>query len=249
MYSTIVVDDEVAQQELMVSILGKYFPQFRVMCCCRSVEEGAQKIIEHQPQLVMLDISMGDGTGFDLLNQIDVRNFDVIFCTSHNDYALNAFRVAAVDYLLKPVDKEHLEIALSRFEEKMRNRQTVNNLDLLMQNYHSMSADKARIVLPTQTGMVVMDINKIVRCESDNAYTTFYFTDNTKMLTSTSIKECEQMLTQYDFFRIHNSHVVNLRCVKEYVKGDGGYVKMTDGSTADVSRHRKEEFLRALRKG
>ena len=247
-YSCIIVDDEVHQLEHLTRLLQTYFPSYRLLTTASSAEKGAEQIRLLQPDLVFLDVVMPPETGFDLLEKIPSRGFDVIFCTSFDKYAIHAFKVSAVDYLLKPFGVEELRMALRKFEEKKLIEQRLNHVELLLENRRKNGMEHDRVALPTQNGFMSVEVKDIVRCEADNMYTTFYFTNKSTFIVSKNMKECEEILAEYDFIRIHTSHLVNLRHVKEYLRGDGGRVIMADGSQVEVSRRKKEDFVRAFRK-
>ena len=247
-YSCIIVDDEKPQQEILKGMLTKGFADYRLEAICSSVDEGIKKIKSIKPQLVFLDVQMPPKTGFDLLNSFDTINFEIIFTTSFEHFAIKAFKFSAIDYLLKPFSEEDLAIALKKFEAKNAVQNSLKNVQNLLMNINQNTSDKARIALPTMSGFVFAQVNDIIRCESDNNYTTFYFNDKGSLMVSKTLKDCEELLEEYQFFRIHASHLINMRYIKEYIKGDGGQVKMTDGSVVDVSRRKKDEFLQHLNK-
>ncbi|MCW5910124.1 MAG: response regulator transcription factor [Cyclobacteriaceae bacterium] len=199
-----------------------------------------------KPDLLLSDVILPPHTSFDLLHTLDHIPFEIIFITSFEEFAIKAFRLAAVDYLLKPVAATDLITALDRFRQRKQAHESAHHIQHLLANLQRPVAE-ARIALPTLTGFLFVAIKDIVRCESDNTYTTFYTLDKQNIIVSRTLKECEQMLGDYRFFRVHNSHLVNLDYITEYVKGEGGIVKMTDGSHVDVSRRRKDEFLKRLK--
>jgi two-component system LytT family response regulator len=246
--TVIIVDDEKHQQERMAEMLSKNFPGYPVAAICSSVREGVKRIDALKPALVFLDVVMPPETGFDLLDQVGDRSFEVIFTTSYEEYAIRAFRVSAVDYLLKPFAVEDLRLALQKFEKKKSMPVSFNHLEILLHNLRKNTPGDAAIALPTSKGFLRVKVEDIIRCEADNMYTTFFFRDKSQHVISKNLKECEEMLLEYNFIRTHLSHLINLRYVKEYLRGDGGSVIMIDGSTADVSRNRKEDFLKAFKK-
>jgi two-component system LytT family response regulator len=247
-FSCVIVDDEKPQQEILSGMLAKSFPSYYLEAICSSVDEGIKKIKIIKPALVFLDVQMPPKTGFDLLSSLDQINFEVIFTTSFEHFAIKAFKFSAIDYLLKPFSEEDLAIALKKFEDKHAVQNSLKNVQNLLLNINQNTSDKARIALPTMSGFVFAQVNDIIRCESDNNYTTFYFNDKSHLMVSKTLKDCEELLEEYRFFRVHASHLINMRFIKEYIKGDGGQVKMTDGSVVDVSRRKKDEFLHQLNK-
>ncbi|MBX2899809.1 MAG: response regulator transcription factor [Cyclobacteriaceae bacterium] len=208
--------------------------------------DSARTQLQHlQPDLVFCDVLLPPHTSFDLLLTLRHIPFEIIFTTSFEEFAIKAFRLAAVDYLLKPVAATDLLKALDKFRQRKEVNETTQHLHHLLQNLQQPS--QARVALPTLTGFLFVAVQDIVRCESDNTYTTFYTIDKQRIIVSRTLKECEQMLDEYRFFRVHNSHLVNHRYIVEYIKGEGGQVRMADGAFVDVSRRRKEEFLKWLK--
>ncbi len=247
-YRVLIIEDEVHQQKRLCSLLKNAHPQFDVIGIASTIHEGKELLRQDVPDLVFLDVMLPPYTSFDLLSQLSSISFDLIFTTSFEEYAVRAFRLAAVDYLLKPVDEKELALALQKFTEKKSLKESAGHIKNLLANLQMPQPGLTKIALPTLTGFIFVAIKDILRCESDNTYTTFYTLDKRKIIVSKTLKECEQMLNDYPFFRVHNSHLINLDYINEYIKGEGGIVKMTDGSHIDVSRRRKDEFLRQLKR-
>ena len=239
----ILEDDPQAIDTLRTCLHG--ITDMNVIGQATDIETGHALLLQLKPDLVISDVWLPPHTSFDLWQNFNPIPFEIIFTTSFEEFAIKAFRLAAVDYLLKPVTPAELSLALDKFRQRQHLRENTHNLGYLLANLQR--PNQARIALPTLTGFLFIPIQDIVRCESDNTYTTFYTRDNQKIVVSRTLKECEQMLGDYRFFRIHNSHLINLDYVKEYIKGEGGFVKMIDGSQVDVSRRRKDEFLKLLR--
>jgi two-component system LytT family response regulator len=246
-YKTVIVDDEKHQQEKLIGMLSSNFPQIDIVAVCDGVDEGVERIINLKPQLIFLDVIMPPLTGFDLLERISERTFEVIFTTSFTEYALNAFRVAAVDYLLKPFDVDDLHNAINKLELK-KNANSTALIDMLLENVRTVSNDNIKIALPTLLGFSIVKVDDIIYCAAENNYTTVYLADNSNVVVSRSIKECEDMLREHKFVRIHKSFLINLNAVVEYVRGVGGQVKLKNGKVLEVSRQRKDEFLSFFRK-
>jgi|SRR6185436_9261357 len=246
MYSTLIIDDEKTQQDLLAAMINEHFPVLKLSGICSSVDEGIEKIKAVKPGLVFLDVVMPPQTGFDLLSRVSPVDFDVIFTTSYEQYAIKAFKVSAVDYLLKPFTVEQLGESIEKFEKKVQLKQSLEHIETLLHNIDSHSYDMVKIALPTLNGFTFIQLGEIIRCESDNTYTNFFLTDKTKMMVSKTMKECEDILSDYNFFRVHNSHLINMHYIKDYIKGEGGQVRMSDNSVVDVSRKRKQEFLNRL---
>jgi len=209
------------------------------------IETARTLLPKLKPDLLFSDVMLPPHTSFDLLHTLEHIPFEIIFTTSFEEFAIKAFRLAAVDYLLKPVTRQDIDEALDKFRQRKQINDSTQHIKQLLANLQRPA--QARIALPTLTGFLFVLVKDIVRCESDNTYTTFFTLDKQRIIVSRTLKECEQMLGDYRFFRVHNSHLVNLDYIIEYMKGEGGIVKMIDGSHVDVSRRRKDEFLRVLR--
>ncbi len=240
--STVLVDDEKNSLIILKKLLEKHTPQVEVKAMAQSVAEAIEVIDTEKPELVFLDISMPDGDGFEVLEKVKYKDFQVIFSTAYDQYAIRAFEVAALHYILKPVKPDNLKEALARYESNKDDdlSEKIKVLSGALQN------SPQRLVLPTSNGMHIIDIEDIVRCESSNNYTTFFLKDKKKIVVSKSIQIYEQMLSNSHFCRIHNKHLVNLKLIKKYVKGRGGHVILDDGSQVDVSDGRKKKFLHKL---
>lgn len=244
-YRVVIVEDEKHAQETLTALLHGQ-PEFELAGVASSIDEARTLVPALKPDLVFCDVMLPPHTSFEWLKTYNHLPFEIIFTTSFEEYAIKAFRLAAVDYLLKPLSIEEFLIALEKFKARKRSGETTDHIRQLFANLNAPVA-QARIALPTLTGFLFVPIKDIVRCESDNTYTTFFTLDKRTIIVSKTLKECERMLTDFNFYRVHNSHLINLDYITEYVKGEGGLVKMTDGSHVDVSRRRKEEFLKHLK--
>lgn len=245
MITTIIVDDERHSCEALQILIEDCCPELSVAAVCYSGEEALQKIVSLHPQLVFLDIEMPNMNGFQLLEQLPKIDFELIFTTSYDQYAIKAIKFSALDYLLKPVDREELERAVQKVQKKV-NSTLSQQLEILLQKVNQPSNPVQRIALPTMQGLELVPINSIISCSSNSNYTEFFLTDNRRILVSRTLKETEEMLDGYAFVRVHHSHIVNLNEITKYIKGEGGYLIMTDGSTVDVSRSRKEALMQRL---
>jgi two-component system LytT family response regulator len=241
------VEDEKHQQETLTKLLSD-FSDFQLEGIASSVDEGVTLLESVKPDLVFFDVMLGMRKSFEILERLERIPFGIIFTTAYEEHAVRAFRFSAIDYLLKPIAREELAQALSKFRQSKMAEQT-SNIQNMLANF-KLPINNHRIALPTLTGFLYVQVKDIVRCESDNTYTTFFTVDKRKIIVSKTLKEVEQTLTEtdYRFFRVHNSHLINLEYITEYLKGEGGIVKMIDGSQIDVSRRRKEEFLNQLKK-
>ena len=247
MINAILVDDEEHCRQTLSNMLDKHFSdKVNLMAQCCTVEEGVATIKKLKPQLIFLDVEIGNSTGFNLLQQLDDFNFEVIFTTAHNHYAMQAIKFSALDFLLKPFGVDDMREALSRLQQKINAADANEQFKILFENLKKMNNPAKKLALPTLNGINFVPIQDIIRCESDINYTTFYLMNKNKIVVAKTLKEFEEMLEGYNFFRVHNSHLINLAHIKNYVKGEGGIVTMIDDSSVDVSRRRKEEFMKKL---
>ena len=244
MLKTIVIDDERDAIDFLCGAINAYCPDVKVVGFSTNIADGLNEIKQKNPDIVFLDIAMPAGSGFELLNQLPDRKFEVIFVTAYNEHAIQAFRYSAIDYLLKPVDITELITAVNKVTKSL-NRNNLNVVNVLLDNLKSGSPRK--LSLPTTTGYEYVQIDDIIRIEADRSYCCFYLTHQKKLLVSKCLNDYHQLLENNNFFRIHNSHLVNMRHVKSYMRRDGGYVEMIDNSIIPVSRTKKDYFLNAMR--
>jgi two-component system, LytTR family, response regulator len=240
---TIIIDDEQNAVDFIFSIIGEYCPDLKVTGKAYNVAEGVEKIKEQKPDLVFLDVEMPNGTGFDLLTHFPEKDFDVIFITAFNHYAIKAIKFSAVDYILKPININEFIEAVNRVTKKRALNLPPGNegLKILMENLRS--AYPTRLAIPTAEGMEYLNPKEIIRIEADRSYSWFYLNGNRKILVSKHLKEFQELLSDRYFFRSHNSHLVNLKFVRKYVRREGGFIEMQDGSQIPISRTRKDLFL------
>jgi two-component system, LytTR family, response regulator len=245
MITAIIVDDETDCGESLALLLERWCPEVKILDICYSGETAIQSIQEHSPQILFLDIEMPFMNGFELLEKLDRIHFELIFTTSYNQYAIKAIRFSALDYLLKPVDREELQKAVQKAVQ--RNQHPLpQQLDILLQHLKHPSVPLQKIAIPTMEGFQLVAADSIVRCESDSNYTHIFLKDKRKLMAARTLKEMEEILDAYPFIRIHHSHVVNINEVERYIKGEGGYLIMSDGSNINVSRSRKDLLLKRL---
>ena len=244
MIKAILVDDEMHGLRTLSIHLADYCPQVEVLAKCSSAKAALEEIKEKKPDLVFLDIEMPVMNGFELLEQFDPIPFAVIFTTSYDQYAIKAIRFSALDYLLKPVDPKELIAAVNKVD-RQKNPPTSEQLSILMDQLQNKEARFNKIAIPTTEGFELIPAENVVRCEADDNYTHFFLKDKTKIIASRTLKEMEEQLKEFpSFLRVHHSYIVNLNEVVKYVRGDGGYVVMSDGSTVNVSRSRKDALLK-----
>jgi two-component system LytT family response regulator len=243
----IIVDDEQHCIDALQTMLQKKCPGVHVTGAAKSVRDAKGLVDELQPDLVFLDVEMPYQNGFELLKLFEKVNFDVIFTTAYEQYALKAIKFNALDYLLKPFSVKELQDALEKFREKKANRlkdSGVSPIDVFLQNMKTLQQTHKKIALPTINGLVFMPVQNIVRCESTGNYTRIFFTDKKNLMVSRPLKEFEELLSDVDFFRVHNSHLINMQQMQSYIQGEGGFALMSDGTQVEVSRRRKADFLK-----
>jgi len=248
MIQAVIIDDEKKCVSLLKHLVDNYCPEIQVVAVAHSALEGIAIIKTWKPGLVFLDIEMPDKTGFELLNSLQDIDFQVIFTTAYDHYAIKAIRFSALDYLLKPIDLNDLKEALLRLDKKQSTANRLNNIDMLVQNIRSLQPNFSKITLSTQEGLVILQVNEIVYCQASGAYTLFFLKNKEKVTASRILKEYEDLLKEHNFFRVHNSWLVNMNEIRKYVKGDGGYVVMSNGDEVQVSKRKKDEFLEILNK-
>lgn len=240
---TIIVDDEKDAVDFISSIICEYCPSLNVVARAYDVDEGVEKISEIKPDLVFLDVEMPHGTGFDLLSHFPEKTFDVIFITAFNHYAIRAIKYSAVDYILKPVNITEFIEAVNKvlFKKEEKSGSSNENIKVLIENLKT--TQPSRLAIPTNDGMEYLNPREIIRIEADRSYSWFHVTGGRKILVSKHLKEFQDLLGDRYFFRSHNSHLINLRFVKKFIRKEGGYIEMADGSEIPVSRNKKDLFL------
>lgn len=240
---TVIIDDEHDAVNFINSIICEYCPGLEVTGKAYDVSEGVEVVKEVKPDLVFLDVEMPHGSGFDLLSHFPEKEFDVIFITAFNHYAIKAIKYSAVDYILKPINVSEFIEAVNKVMQKRTSSifRGNENIKALLENLRT--AVPSRLAIPTSEGMEYLNPKEIIRIEADRSYSWFYLTGDRKILVSKNLKEFQDLLSDRHFFRPHNSHLINLRYVKKYIRKEGGYIEMQDGSDIPVSRSRKDLFL------
>lgn len=246
MIKAIIVDDEQRSREALNGLIERYCPEVFIISEATGCNDGIDKARKFEPDLVFLDIQMPDGSGFNFLEAFDKINFEVIFTTAHDQFAIKAIKYSALDYLLKPVDPDELKVAIHKYLQKNDKGKINDNIKVLLDNIKSPQNDAKKIILSTSEGMHIVSTDDIVRCESDDYYTNFFFVNGTSLLISKTLKQNEAMLSDFDFIRPHKSHLVNIKYIKSFLKVDGGYILMTDGSKIPVSRRKRESIVEIL---
>jgi two-component system LytT family response regulator len=244
MLKTIIVDDEPYCCETITTLLEDN-PDVKVFAVCHNGSDAIKAIQEYSPDLVFLDVEMPKMNGFEMLEQIPIVNFEIIFTTSYDQYALKAIRLSAIDYLLKPVDENELNQAVQKVIRRSQ-KPIVEQLEILLQKVNQPKTPVNKIALPTMEGFQMIRIDTIISCESDNNYTKLKLKDDRKMVVCRTLKEMEELLEEHSFIRVHRCFLANLNEIEKFVRGEGGYLIMSDGSSVDVSRNKKEELLKKL---
>lgn len=245
MIKAIIIDDEADCCDVLSILLGRYCPEVEIAGVYNSAEEALPVLLKNEVQLVFLDVEMPHMNGFELLEKLPQINFELIFTTSYNQYAIKAIRFSALDYLLKPVDREELQGAVKKALLRL-NKPLTQQLEILLQKFNRSSAQVSRIALPTMEGLQLIPLDSIISCASSSNYTILSLKENQKLIVSRTLKEIEEMLEDHTFLRVHHSYLVNLNEVRKYIKGEGGILIMSDGSSVDVSRSKKEQLLNKL---
>ncbi|RYF21049.1 MAG: response regulator transcription factor [Flavobacteriales bacterium] len=244
----ILIDDEISNLENLQALLQKHCPQVTIMATAQNVNDAVNAIEKHSPHLVFLDIQMGEQTGFDVLKLLPKRNFEVIFVTAYDQYGIQAVKFAALDYLLKPIDIEELINAVNKTQQKLATQLQNLQLDFLLQQLKKPEINATKIALQMQSEIRYITLSEIIRCEADNTYTFFFLANNERILVSKSLKEYADLLSPNGFLRTHQSHLVNPKYVKSWLKEDGGILLLTTGEKIPVSRPNKETVKLALQR-
>jgi two-component system LytT family response regulator len=248
MIRTVLIDDESNSLEMMEWLLKTYCPQVQIEAMCNAASKGIEAINKYKPDVVFLDIEMPHMNGFDMLEEFEKLTFDVVFCTAYDQFAIKAFKYSALNYLLKPVDPEDLKETIRRIEER-KGSPSREQLELLLENIRqSVKPTAQRIALTTGDGMIFVPTKDILYCQAESNYTNVVLVGGKKILVSKVLKEIDEALAGPDFFRIHNSYLVNLNHITKFVRGDGGYVVMEDGASVGISRSRRQEFMELFEK-
>lgn len=242
----IIVDDEPTVRNAIAALLTEHFPDIRILSSVGTVKEGFNAISNMAPELLFLDVELPDGNGFDLLKMISNIDFKVIFITGHQEYALDAIKVSALDYILKPFDTDELRAAVEKARKIINHDEQQLKLHTLNENLQNKRTLK-RIILSTSDNLHIISINDIIRAEADSNYTTFWLSEGKRIMVSRTIKEYDGMLSGSGMIRVHQSHLVNLTFIEKFVKRDGGYLEMKDGSKIPVSANLKKQVLRAIK--
>lgn len=246
MIKAIIIEDEKLSKETLRRLLEKYCPTVEVVAEADGYRKGMEEIRVHHPDVIFLDIQMPDGSGFRLLEELEDIDFEVIFTTAFDQFAIKAIKYSALDYLLKPIIPQDLIEAVNRVEKKKAENIKRRNLASVPDDLKGQEDRSHKIVLSTSEMLHVINVDDILRCESDNYYTYYYFIDGRKLLVSKTLKENEELLSQHNFIRPHKSHLVNVKYIKSYIRQDGGYILMIDDTRIPVSRRKKDKIIEII---
>lgn len=246
MIRAIIVDDELSNIQNLQALLNRHCPQVSIAGTALNNVAAAELIDQHRPDLLFLDIQLGADSGLNLLKLVPGRSFEVIFVTAYDQYGIQAVKLAALDYLLKPVDIDELVTAVAKAAEKLKLKQHNRQLDFLISHLKKDDAQPAKIALQQQKEIRYVNLTDIVRCEADDTYTNFHLKTGDRIMVSKGLKEYAEMLPANDFLRTHQSHLVNINFVKSWLKEDGGALLLTNGDKIPVSRPNREKIKAAL---
>ncbi|MCB0430091.1 MAG: response regulator transcription factor [Flavobacteriales bacterium] len=240
--SCLIVEDEPSSSDTLQAYLALEYPEITKIQTAASIEEALQKQATYHPNLIFLDIELPDGTGFDFLRKVKRRDFEVVFITGHDNYAIQAIRFAAIDYLLKPILTEDLINAMDSVFSALDKKDRMNRLELLLQNPN----ESRRIALPQKNEYILVAVSDIMYCEADGPYTRFILNDGKMLMVSKGLREYDPLLSESNFFRVHKSYLVNRKYIKKVVRSDGGYLVMENDNQVPISKLKKDEVFASL---
>ncbi len=243
--TAILVDDMPIALEMLENDIVNNHPKINIIGKAKSVVEAAKLLQKKQPDILFLDIMLGDGTGFDILEISPDLKSKIIFITASDAFAIKAFKFAAIDYILKPYSDEDLAFSIEKAQRQIQPDK--QQLNILQEAVAAPNKTPSKISLHTSEKIIVVNIADIIRCKSDNNYTTFYFNDNSKILVSKTLKHYADMLKEVSFLRVHQTHLVNIKYIKEFIKSDGGYLILKDKSNIPVSVRKRNEVIATLK--
>ena len=244
MIKAVIIDDEIHSIETLMWKIENFTEGVEIVQTFSDPKKGLAYLNEHPIDLLFLDIEMPLLSGFELLERLNQIKFDVIFTTAYDEYGIKAIKFSALDYLLKPVQEEELKMAVEKFKQKKDHFVSPGQLEVLLQSLRSQKTDRKRIALATKESIELIYTDNIILCQSDNNYTMVYVEGRRKKLISKTLKEFEEILEEYNFFRSHQSYLINLDHMVEYMRQDGGYIIMDNDMKVPVSRSRKEELMK-----
>ena len=244
--NAVIVEDEMRSREFLKKLIGDFCPQVTVMKTAATVDEAVAAIDDLKPQIVFLDIELHSGNGFDVLEKLNFKNFSVIFTTAYDHYAIKAIKFSALDYLLKPIDVTELQQAVEKVVAEIKENTSQQSMQHFLENVKKPAGADFSITLATSDGLEFVPLHNITRLEASGPYTHFFLKDGKKIIVCKNLKEYENLLMDHQFFRVHNSHIINIKEVKKMIKSDGGYAVMNDDSMITISPKKKDEFMQQM---
>lgn len=247
---TLIVDDDFKAQDNLEILISEYCPKLEVVAKAKNLKDAVKKIKEYSPQLIFLDMELGNERGFDLFDLFDLSDIKVIVASAFEDFAIKAFQFSAIDYLLKPIKPELLQTAVQRVEYELEKKQSINKINAIIESVKAGAINEPvrnRIGIPTVFGSIFINFNEIIRCEADKNYTRIYLHQARSIMSSKNLSEIHQILPQSLFVRVHHSHVINMDHMLEYHKGKQSYIVMSDKSSVQVSQTKKADFVKRLK--
>ncbi len=241
MINAVIIEDKSVNAKTLQAMIRSYCPTVNIVGMAGNIDNAFTMLCQHTPDLIFLDIEMPGGSGFDLLHKFESVPFEVIFTTAYNQYAIEAFQENALDYLLKPINISNLQRAVAKTEKQVALKKSNEQVSKYLKSLQKLAPSK--ISLPTLDGYLFIAPQEIIRCEASGSYSNFYMSSGKKIVVSMLLKKCEDLLPSELFLRVHNSHIINIQFVQQYIRGRGGYLLMQDGSRVDVAASRKQDFL------
>lgn len=246
MLKAILVDDEENSISSLKEKINRHCPQVEILTTCDNAQKGITAIDSLKPDIVFLDIEMPLMNGFLMLQHLTFKNFELVFTTAYDHYAIKAIRFSALDYLVKPIEIEELQAAIKRAGEKQQKATPNQRLEVLLDNLGQKVHERLRIAVPTNSGLEFLKIENIIYLEASVNYTHIFLTDGRKFTVSRTMKDFEEMLSPDTFLRIHHSHIINKNFAEKYIRGEGGQVVLSNGTVLDIAKRKKAEFLQAI---
>ncbi len=247
MLRAIIIDDEASSRNALRQKLVNHCPEVNVIAECENGEQGITSIETNNPDIIFLDVEMPRMNGFTMLQQLNEHDFEIIFITAYDHYAIKAIRFSALDYLMKPVEINDLKTAVEKADLKRKKQSGNRSLETLLHNLANNKKEQQRIAIPSMEGLQFVETADIIYLEAHSNYSSFYLLGNKKITVSKTLKDFEELLPQNIFIRIHHSYIININQIEKYIKGEGGQVLMKNGVLLDVARRKKEEFMKAIR--
>ncbi|MBI3501588.1 MAG: response regulator transcription factor [Bacteroidetes bacterium] len=247
MINAIIIEDEKKSASALEELLKRNCPEVSLLGKAGSVKEGYDLFYKTKPDLIFLDVMLGDGSGFDVLEKLSDLKFEVIFTTAHEKFAIKAIKYSALDYLLKPIDAEELKIAVGKIAGRNQKFSNEENLRSLLENVKQKEDQFSKITFPSGHAYEIVSIKDIIRCEANDNYTNVFLSNGKKLLVSGTLKQYEDLLPEKDFVRVHHSNLINMAHMVRFMKEDGGYAEMSDGSKVEVSRRKRDDLLQRLK--